>query len=100
MTRREHLPDPRSHYGSDGPECPWCGGFMYGFAPPWSEVMVLPDPSGHADLSLVSVDGDCPDCGKPVRVIERRGGDTLWGHTEGRLTATDERYLSQKQVPA
>ena len=87
------LPEKRRHYLIDSPECPWCGELMDDFAPRWDGVVVMQHPDKPSGICLVSADGDCPECGKPVRVIEERYGDTMRGHTEGRLTELDERYL-------
>lgn len=88
------LPIRQWHIGSESPECPWCNAYMDDFAPLWSDVVVIVDPEISPNYALVSADGHCPECGKPVRVVENRSGDGLHGHTEGRLSQIDERYLA------
>ena len=93
------LPMHQWHMGAESPECPWCKAIMDDFAPLWSDVVVIVDPEISPHYALVSADGDCPECGKPVRVVEHRSGNSIDGHTEGRLTQIDERYLALKAAP-
>ena len=97
---KAELPMHQHHMGSESPECPWCHAIMDEFAPAWCDVEVLVDPAISPSDALVSADGHCPDCGKPVRVVEHCNGSSLVGHTEGRLTEIDQRYLALKRGAA
>lgn len=79
------------HKGEGAPVCPHCLQAMWDFRPLWESVCVtLLD----GDDIAVAVDGDCPECGKPVCVREIRNGYELDGTAYRGMTETDKLYLN------
>lgn len=86
------LPSARRHQGAEVPDCPWCGVQMDDFFVRWESVTV--EDEGRR-ACVVSALGECPDCGRPVKVVELRRENSLTGRTEAEWTDKDRQFLRE-----
>lgn len=91
MSEWPKLPPRRGHMGEEAPVCPWCGADMEALLVPWESVGAAHNGGGAV---VVSGAGACPDCGRPVKVVERRRAGTMTGHTLAELTEKDRQYVA------
>ncbi|KCZ47752.1 hypothetical protein HY17_04555 [Hyphomonas sp. CY54-11-8] len=63
---------------------------MHDFRPRWD--CIRRERFGRNEI-IITADGDCPECGRPVEVREYSSPSEMTGQTTAKMTETDFLYL-------